>query len=167
MTNAESFAVVDPQVDPDQAKKARAELRRTGDRWGVEHAARVAALTEDLVDGIQDATPPEQTLLKLAAGTTAVAESLQRSQLQLAERLERLVDAPQLLVAVAKGMAETTRIHGATTRNASELLQAAGTLRAQRRLVDQRERKSWHADVRGAALGQTGRDSVGRPAAAN
>jgi hypothetical protein len=143
----------------------RKALHALSQRWGQKHADRVAELAQELGAGSPDAGADEQLIHRLAATSAAVSEILCRAQLQLAERLERFVDEPKALLIVARSLREVTTTQIATMRSVQELLSAAGTLRAQRRLVDQHARRTWHEDVGGASHPHARRDpSTGAPA---
>lgn len=144
-------------------------LRGLSARWGKEHAQRVDVLTKELLSVSTDAPADETMLLRTAATTSAVSEILGRAQLQLATRVEQLLDQPKLLVAVARSLKEVTAVQAASTRSFQELLEAAATMRAQRSIAraHAKKEKTWHEQVGGAAFDSSRRDSAGRHPAAN
>jgi hypothetical protein len=163
---------LDPIVPPRRQADARQQSQRKAmqalsARWGEEHLKRIDELAKELSTGTPDAGADERLIHRLAATSTAVSEMLGRAQLQLAERLERFVDDPKALLIVAKSLREVTTTQSSTLRSVEELLAAAATVRAQRRLVDSHAKRSWHEDVGGGSLPHTRRDPSTRHPASN
>jgi len=150
-----------------QKQEIQRAMHKLSERWGEKHALRVEALAKQLATSDPDVRADEQLIHRLAATSTAVSEMLGRAQLQLAERLEHFVDEPKALLIVARSLREVTTTQTATMRSIQELLSAAGTLRAQRRLVHQHARRTWHEDVGGAPLPHARRDPSTRAPASN
>jgi hypothetical protein len=148
-------------------KNQRKAIHDLSQRWGQKHAERVDELARELSAGSPGAGADEKVVQRLAASSTAVAEVLHRAQLQLAERLERFVDDPKALLVVAKSLREVTSTQSSTLRSVQELLSAAGTVRAQRRLVDYHAKQTWHEDVGGGSIPHARRDPHARPPASN
>jgi hypothetical protein len=153
--------------DKSAAKAQRQALRELSRRWGKEHRDRVDALTRELLAAAPDAPSDEVMLLRTAATTSAVSEVLSRAQLQLASRLEQFVDNPKLLLTLARALREVTAIQSASAKSFQQLLEAAGTMRAQRAIVrTHKKNEVWHAQV-GGALDSSRRDSSGRHPSSN
>jgi hypothetical protein len=148
-------------------RSQRDAIRKLSARWGTAHKKRVEELVQELLATAPDAQTDEILVFRLAASGTAVAEKVSRAQLQLAERLECLVDQPKLFLALAKSLQMLTVTQNATTRSVQELLSAAATVRAQRRLVDHHAKRTWHADIGGAPQPPTRRGPSMRPETAN
>jgi hypothetical protein len=158
----ESFDFTKP---PRTAAKEAQTVRMHSQRWGAAHKERAEAALQGLLTDAPEATAAEKSLLRLAAATACVVEKLDDVQAQLAVRLELLVDNPGTLLTVARALREVTRVHMSNAKTTTELLQAAGTLRSQRRLMDRHERTTWHGHNDGARRASTGTDRA-RPAAA-
>jgi hypothetical protein len=162
----------DPIVPPKreanpQQQSQRKALRALSARWGETHSKRVDELARELCTGSPDAGSDERLIHRLAATSTAVSEMLGRAQLQLAERLERFVDNPKALLIVAKSLREVTSTQSSTLRSVQELLSAAATVRAQRRMVDHHAKRTWHEDIGGASLPPARRSPPARAETAN
>lgn len=163
-----SAAASETKQAPSQGQRdQRKALHALSQRWGEKHAARVAELGRELGLGTSDIGADGRLVNQLAATSAAVAEMLGRAQLQLAERLERFVDDPKALLIVAKSLREVTTTQTSTLRSVQELLSAAATLRAQRRLVDSHAKRTWHEDVGGGSFPQARRDPSTRSPASN
>jgi hypothetical protein len=148
-------------------KSQRQAIHELSQRWGQKHAARVDELARELSAGSPDAGADEKIVQRLAASSTAVAEVLHRAQLQLAERLERFVDDPKTFLMLAKSLQALTTTQSSTMRSVQELLSAAATVRAQRRLVDSHAKRTWHEDVGGGSFRHARRDPSTRHPASN
>ena len=148
---------------PETPRQAVAEL---SERWGERHAARVRELTDELALTDPEALADERLVQRLAANSAAVSEILGRAQLQLAERLERFVDAPKSFLALARSLKEVTTTQNSTMRTVQELLSALSTVRTQRAVTARYTRgESWHEHVGGGFL-QARRDPAnGHPTA--
>ena len=160
--------IVSTKKEADAKQRAhRQALQALSSRWGDRHRKRVDALTKELGSDSPDAGADEQAIYRLAATCAAVCEQLGRAQLQLGERIERLVDEHKALLVVAKAMREVTSVQRSTLRSVQELLSAAATVRAQRKLVDSHAKRTWHEDVGGASQPPPRRSPSARPEAAN
>jgi hypothetical protein len=148
-------------------KSQRKAIHELSQRWGQKHAERVDALARELGAGSPDAGADEKIVQRLAASSTAVAEVLHRAQLQLAERLERFFDDPKNFLMLAKSLQALTTTQSSTMRSVQELLSAAATVRAQRKIVDSHAKRPWHEDVGGAPLPHARRDLSTRHPASN
>lgn len=151
------------KVPPAKGHQAKA-LRDLTQRWGQKHAKRTDEVARDLGSSV---AASEHLLHRLAATSTVVSEMLGRAQLQLAERLERFVDDPKALLVVAKSLREVTTTQSSTLRSVQELLSAAATVGAQRKLVDSHAKRTWHEDVGGPSFPHARRDPSTRAPASN
>ena len=80
-------------------------------------------------------TPAEQVLLDLVCGELALFTILEDAQTQLALRVLQLVESPRLCLTLAKALREVGLVNTAVSRRIREALQAAASLRAQRRFL--------------------------------
>jgi hypothetical protein len=103
-------------------------------RWQQSHDDRTREIETALEVG--GSTPDERFLSAVAAHELALAESLAKAQVGLAGRVCALLDNTKVATQLARALAEVTACRNASTRRAEEVLQAAGTLRAQRRLAN-------------------------------
>jgi hypothetical protein len=102
--------------------------------WRVHHADLVDKLHDELRKDSPGAKADEKLVLRLAAHDAAIGELLGDLQLQLARRIEAFIDQPKTAVVIARALHEVTGCRNAAARRAQELLLAAGTIRAQRRI---------------------------------
>lgn len=94
------------------------------------HAARRA-----LDEVSPDAAADERILHELVAKQLPVALMLHDLEEQLAVRMLTLMDNPQLVLAVAKILRDTSTIASSMSKRIQAILSTAATLRAQRRFL--------------------------------
>lgn len=142
--SADPKARGDKPDDPDdEAAAAAAEERATDQaiaalsrRWQKEHDRHARKRERALVKDAVGARADERIVLSAAAKDFTLADSLWRSQVQLASRIEAFVDKPKLALELARALREVTACRGATTARAEQLVLAASTMRAQRKLAN-------------------------------
>lgn len=144
----------------------RESFRKITEKWGEGHAARVSALTDELINDSASSGSKEHLIQRLAANSAAVAEIVGRAQLQLAERMERFVDNSKLFLALARSLKEATAVQSSTMRSVQELLSAAATIRSQRVINEEHNSRSWHEDT-GGGFASARRNSTDRHSQAN
>lgn len=111
------------------------DVAEISEQWRDAHRDRARAVDAELSRAHAHAAGDERLLLRLAADDVALAETLTEAVAQLAHRLLAVIDNPRTSVVLAKALKEVSVCRTSAVRRAQELLQTAGTLRAQRRLV--------------------------------
>lgn len=121
--------------DGTAAADARRYTEELSASWKKAHEARSAEIQSELMKQHADAGADERLLLGLASHDVALAETLGRAETQLAERLLLLIDNVKLGLALAKTLKQVVACRDGATGRAQDLLQTAGVIRGQQKLV--------------------------------
>ena len=119
-----------PQVD---AREHTARLSRV---WQRQHALRKNSIKSELIEQYPDADAAERLVLGLVSHDVALAETLGRTEVQLAHRALVLVDNVAVGLAIARTLRQLSAVREAATHRVQDLLQAARVLRGQRNLSE-------------------------------
>lgn len=123
--------------DADQTphdRSADEALAALSKRWRREHERAARRQQKALLADAPAASAAERTVIGAAAKDLALAETLWRSQVELASRVNALIDSPKAVLLLARALREVTACRSAATTRAEQLLLAVGTLAAQRQL---------------------------------
>ena len=97
---------------------------------------RKKSIKNELMKQYPDADAAERLVLRLVSHDVALAETLGRTEVELAHRALALVDNVAIGLALAKTLRQLSAVRGAATQRVQDLLQAARVLRGQRKLAE-------------------------------
>lgn len=126
-------------TEPDDASpqvEAREHTAHLSHAWQRQHSLRKKSIKDELLKQYPDADAAERLVLGLVSHDVALAETLGRTEVQLAHRALALVDNVAIGMAIAKTLRQLSAVREATTQRVQDLLQAARVLRGQRKLAD-------------------------------
>ena len=122
-------------------KKAEADdaarfVAKLSAEWQKDHERNARKTEEQLLANRQQASPEERLLLKMAAHDTTLAELLGECEVQLAKRIQVLIDDVATVLKVTRTLKQVITCRTATAQRARETMLAANVLRGQRRLSE-------------------------------
>jgi ABC-type transporter Mla subunit MlaD len=135
--------------------------------WTADLKQRTSELVAELLAPTDKHIPEERALLRLAASTIAIVETLDRTLYQLSARAALLVDNPQALLPIIRALKEVTKSTAANRQSLAALLETAATIKSQRQLLAKNRKEAWHDELSGGNFSASRRNSASRSAAAN
>jgi hypothetical protein len=111
---------------------AEAHVDALNQAWRAQHLKRRQAIEKQLLTARTDVTAVDRVLVSLAAHDAALAELLGDAQVLVASRVLALVNNPKQMLALARGLRETTSCRTAATTRVEQLLLTVARLPAKR-----------------------------------
>lgn len=136
LRSRERYDGVDEEEQEPKSEPGDQTIVALSKKWRREHERATRRQVKALIADAPNPSANERVALTAAAKDLVLGETLWRSQVELASRINVLLDNPKLVLLLAKTLREVTACRNSATSRAEQLLLAVGTLRAQRRLTN-------------------------------